>query len=291
MTAGADICVNSTHKLIAGMSQASMLHVREGRVDVGRVHSVLRLFLSTSPSCLLVASLDIARMQMATEGHEILTRTITLAENLRRQINGIPGMHCYGREIIGRPGVHDFDTTRLVFTARELGYSGYDIEQILRYEFNIQLELSDIFNVIALITIGHNEEMTQALADALNEIATTREYPANGVSKLDYYSKKNKKSRFELPDWPEMRMTPRDAFVAPQRTVPFRESTGLICGEIVTPYPPGIPILRPGDVITQQIIDYIILEIEEGAHIQGPVDHTVNTIRVVEENGRRNGRE
>jgi len=216
--------------------------------------------------------------------------TIALAENLRRQINGIPGMRCYGREIIGRPGVHDYDTTRLVFTARELGYSGYDIEQILRYEYNIQLELSDIFNVIALITIGHTEEMAQALADALYEIATTRKFPANGVSKLDRYSRKNKKDRFELPDWPVLRMSPRDAFVAPQKTVPFRESAGLICGEIVTPYPPGIPILRPGDEITQEIIDYIILEIEEGAHIQGPVDHTVNTIRVVEENGRGNDR-
>jgi arginine decarboxylase len=282
MIAGADICVNSTHKIIAGMSQASMLHVREGRVDVGRVHSVLRLFLSTSPSCLLVASLDIARMQMATEGEALLTKTICLAEALRTEINAIPGMRCYGRETIGRPGVFDFDPTRIVFTAKDLGYTGYDIEKILRYEFNIQLELSDIFNCIALITIGHDEEMTEHLVFALREIAGSESKYSRSMEKLKNYRNKSKK-RFELPDWPRTVMSPRDAFVAKQVTIPFRESSGRICGEIVTPYPPGIPILRPGDEITTEIIDYLNIELESGAHIQGPVDHTLDTIRIVEE--------
>ncbi|MHC9540016.1 MAG: aminotransferase class I/II-fold pyridoxal phosphate-dependent enzyme [Vulcanimicrobiota bacterium] len=282
MTAGADICVNSTHKLIAGMSQASMLHVKSERVDVGRVHSVLRLFLSTSPSCLLVASLDIARMQMMTEGYELLSKTIELSEYLRSRINEIPGMQCYGRETIGRPGVFDFDSTRIVFTAKDIGYTGYDIERILRYEYNIQLELSDIFNCIALVTIGHTEEMVEILADSLRDIACNRKYPASlaSLEKLTNYLKRGKK-RFEMPDWPPTRLTHRDAFVAPQETVPFDTSAGRICGEVVTPYPPGIPILRPGDEITPEIIDYLKIELEGGAHIQGPVDHTLHTIRVV----------
>ncbi|MDQ7822844.1 MAG: aminotransferase class V-fold PLP-dependent enzyme [Candidatus Eremiobacteraeota bacterium] len=284
LQAGADICVNSTHKIIAGMSQASMLHVRSGRVDVGRVHSVLRLFLSTSPSCLLVASLDVARKQMATEGKKLLTRTIALAAHLREEINTIPGMHCYGREIIGRPGVFDFDPTRIVFTARELGYTGYDMEKILRYDFNIQIELSDIFNNIALVTIGHNEGMIEALIRALREVSRTRKYPTS-MDKIEQYRSKQGK-RFELPDWPPSLMIPRDAFVAKQVTIPFNDSEGFICGELVTPYPPGIPILRPGDLITRQIIDYITIEVEGGAHIQGPVDYTMGTIRVVE-NGKR----
>lgn len=281
MTAGADICVNSTHKITTGMSQASMLHVRGNMVDVGRVHSVLRLFLSTSPSCLLVASLDIARMQMMTEGKKLLGNSIKLAQTLRFAINGIPGMKCYGKEVVGRPGVFDYDVTRVVFTAQELGYTGYEIEKILRYEFNIQLEMTDLFNCIALVTVGHNEEMIFALSDALNEIARTRKYSAS-MEKLDLKSKKRTKP-FELPDWPPSRMSPRDAFVAKQITVPFKESCGRICGEIVTPYPPGIPALRPGDEITQEIIEYLLIEIKGGAHIQGPVDPTVDTIRVVDE--------
>jgi arginine/lysine/ornithine decarboxylase len=279
MTAGADMCINSTHKLIAGMSQASMLHVRGDRVDPGRVHSVLRLFLSTSPSCLLVASLDVARMQMMTQGRELLDKTIRIAEHLRMEINRIPGLKCYGKEIIGRPGVFNFDPTRVVFTAKDLGYTGYDVEKILRYEFNIQIELSDIFNCIALITIGHDEEMVQRLIEALREMAASRKYPAS-MDKLHIYNNRDGK-RFELPDWPAMRMSPRDAFAAHQDTILFKNSAGRICGEVVTPYPPGIPILRPGDEITQDIIDYLNIELTVGAHIQGPVDHTLGTIRVV----------
>ncbi len=278
MEAGADIAINSTHKIISGMSQASMIHFKTKRIDQGRVHTVLRLFLSTSPSCLLVASLDVARMQMATEGRRLLTETIRLADYIRDSINGIPGLKCYGRELIGRPGVHDFDPTRIVFTARDIGYTGYDMERILRYDFNIQVELSDIFNNVALLTIGHDKGMADKLIDALRTIARERKYP-NSLDVLKQYSSKGK--RFELPDWPEHVMIPRDAFFAPYDTVDFDKSQGRICCEIVTPYPPGIPILRPGDLINDEIVRYVRAELAGGAHIQGPVDFDLRTIRVV----------
>ncbi|MCQ2736266.1 MAG: aminotransferase class I/II-fold pyridoxal phosphate-dependent enzyme [bacterium] len=277
--AGADIAINSTHKIISGMSQASMIHFKTDRIDQGRVHTVLRLFISTSPSCLLVSSLDVARMQMATEGKKLLTRTIELADYIRDSINAIPGMKCYGRELKGRPGVHDFDPTRIVFTAKEIGYTGYDMEKILRYDFNIQVELSDIFNNVALLTIGHDREMADRLINAIRQIASERKYP-NSIEKIRQYTEKKGK-RFELPDWPEHVMLPRDAFFAPYETVDFNKSVGRICCEIVTPYPPGIPILRPGDLITDEIVDYVNLELAGGAHIQGPVDFTLQTIRVV----------
>ncbi len=279
MQAGADIAINSTHKVLSGMSQAAMLHVKTDRIDPGRVHTALRLFLSTSPSCLLVASLDVARMQMATEGKKLLSKTIKLADYLRDNISLIPGMRCYGRELIGRPGVFDFDATKLVFSARDMGYTGYDMEKILRYDFNIQIELSDIFNNVALITIGHDEAIADSLIDAFKKIASSRRYPTS-LDVLSVYESKQSK-RFELPDWPETATTPREAFFAPQETVMFEDSGNRVCGEIVTPYPPGIPILRPGDLISEEIIEYIKIELAGGAHIQGPVDHTMRTIRVL----------
>ena len=281
MQAGADICINSTHKVISGMSQASMLHIKKDRVDPGRVHTALRLFLSTSPSCLLVASLDVARMQMATEGYKLLSKTITLADYIRDGIKNIFGIKTYGKELVGRKGVFGFDPTRLVFSARELGYTGYDIEQILRYDFNIQIELSDIFNNVALITIGHDEKMADLLLSALRKITSTKKYSQSFEMIAMYESKRGK--RFEIPDWAENVMTPRDAFFAAHETIDFIKSKNRICGEIVTPYPPGIPILRPGDLISEDIIEYIQIELEGGANIQGPVDPTMKTIRVVAE--------
>lgn len=282
MEAGADICVNSTHKLISGMSQASMLHVKGNRIDVGRVHSVLRLFLSTSPSCLIVASLDVARMQMATEGKKLLDNTIRLAEELRDGINALPGMRSYGKELIGRPGVFDYDVTRVVFTARDLGYTGYEMEKILRYNYNIQVELSDLFNCIALITIGHTEKEVQRLLEALKDISSERKVSTE-IQRLNLNHRARERP-FELPDWPPRRMSPRDAFVAGYRVIQFEQSKSEICAEMITPYPPGIPVLRPGEEITQQIIDYLLVELSAGARIQGPVDSSLKTIRVVDQN-------
>lgn len=277
--AGADLCINSTHKLAGSMCQASMIHVKGNRVDVGRLESVIRLFLSTSPSCLMVASLDMARMNLATRGREMLTQTLELAEWARREINKIPGLTTYGYEMVGRPGVHQFDGTKLTISARDLGYTGYEIEQIFRKQYNIQLEMSELFNVLALITIGHSREDVEKIINACRDVKNwNREHVM--LSKIQlFYQRKDRP--LELPDWPRQLMTPREAFVAEFETVPLKESAGRICNEMITPYPPGIPILRPGDEITENIVDYVTLEMEAGVHIQGPYDPTLKTIRVV----------
>lgn len=275
--AGADLAVNSTHKLLSALSQASMLHYRRGIVDQGRLEAVLRLFLSTSPSCLLIASLDVARMQMATEGEELLDRTISLAEELRGELNTIPGLSCWGREIVGRPGVHDLDPTKLTITARSLGYTGYEIEKIMRYRHSIQLELADLFNTIALITIGTTREEGRKLVDAFRVLAANPTgAPTNGCHNPFREHKKVK-----LPDWPPQRLTPREAFVAPHKVIPIREAQGMVSTELVTPYPPGIPIICPGEEISNDIIDYLFVEMEAGSRITGLADPDFNTIRVV----------
>jgi arginine decarboxylase len=277
--AGADLVVNSTHKLIGSMTQASMLHFQGNRIDRGRLESVIRLFLSTSPSCLLVASLDMARMNMAINGEKLLSNALDRAEYARRELNKIPGIRAYGYELVGRPGVHGFDGTKLTVTAHDLDFTGYEIEEILRTRYNLQFELSDLFNCLALITIGNDIEDVEKIISAFNEI-NTWERTATGFAKVKLFYKRKEKP-LELPDWPRQLMTPREAFIAPFETIPLKEAAGRICGELITPYPPGIPILRPGDEITPDIIDHVIVEIDAGVHIQGPVDPDLNTIRVV----------
>jgi len=277
--AGADMCINSTHKLVGSMCQASMIHLKGGRVDMGRLESTIRLFLSTSPSCLMVASLDMARMNLATRGRELLGRTLKISNEAREAIDSVAGLHTYGYNLVGRPGVHGFDGTKLNITARDLGYTGYEVEQILRKQYNLQMEMSELFNCLALITIGHTREDVQKIVKACEDVDNwDREHVVLSNIRLFY---KRKEKPLEMPDWPRQLMTPREAFVAPFETVELKGAIGRICNEMITPYPPGIPILRPGDEITEDIVDHIIVEIQAGVHIQGPMDPSLKTIRVV----------
>jgi arginine decarboxylase len=277
---GADACVNSTHKLLAGMSQASMLHACGQRIDRGRLRSTLRLFQSTSPSLVLLASLDVARMQMATAGKELLEEALALARDARARLNAIPGVYCMGTDQVGKPGVAGYDETRIVITVRDLGYTGYEAEEIMRLRSNVQVELADLFNVVALVTIGDTPHTIDRLVNAVHELADHR--PNNGeVAPSGILERRLQQGSYELPQIPEQVVTPREAFLADHVEIPFRNSAGKVCAEVVTPYPPGIPILCPGERITQDIIDYVRLELAAGVHMQGPADAKLRRIRVL----------
>ncbi len=157
-SAGADLCVNSTHKMLSAFSQCAMLHQKGERVRLDRLASVLKMFLSTSPNLPMVASLDVARKQMATEGERLLSRTIELAQAARNRINEIEGLYCFGEELRGRKGIFALDPTKITVTVTGLGYTGYEASEILRRRHNIQVELADLFNVVALFTIGTTED-------------------------------------------------------------------------------------------------------------------------------------
>jgi arginine decarboxylase len=278
-SAGADMCVNSTHKLIAGMSQAAMLHSSGPRVDQGRLRSTLRLLQSTSPLLLILASLDVARMQMATQGRKLLSQTLVLAREARVRLNAIPGVSCVGAELIGRPGIAGYDETRLVITVTELGYSGYEAGEVLRTRHDVQVELADLCNVVALVTIGDRREDVDRLVEAVAQLARDRgERQATPHAKRE----RGRKAGDGLPKIPEQVVTPREAFIADHVEIPFSQSAGRVCAEVVTPYPPGIPVLCPGERITQQTIEYLRLELAAGVHIQGPVDEELRTIRVLQ---------
>jgi arginine decarboxylase len=280
--AGADLCINSTHKMLSAFSQCAMLHQKGQRIRLDRLAMVLKMFLSTSPNLPMVASLDVARKQMATQGEALLTRTIELAQETRARINEIPGLYCFGEELRGRKGVYALDPTKIAVTVTGLGYTGYEASEILRRRHNIQVELADLFNLVALFTIGTTRDAAERLVQALREMARDdRELDMFAPSGI--LEQRLKRGNFRLPPVPPMRLRPREAFLAEAEFVRFRDSVGRICAETLTPYPPGIPVIAPGEEITPEIIDYVRLELKAGVRIQGPYDDKLRKVRVVKE--------
>ncbi len=271
MAAGIDLAVQSTHKIIGGMTQASMLHARKERIDLDRLSTVLRYLQTTSPSYILMASLDLARMQMATEGVKLLGRALELARWARIKIREIPGLRCANRTEIQAMsgGENDLDETKLTIDVRGWGVSGYQVSQRLNLEFGIQVEMADIDHVLVIVSIGDHRGDLERLVNAL--VALSRENHRQA-------------SRSPVPSMVFfdnlLRMTPREAFFAHHETVPLEDSTGLIASDIVTVYPPGVPLLIPGEEITAPVIDTLCRFRDSGATMDG-LDMTNRFIQVV----------
>lgn len=275
LEAGADLVVQSTHKIIAGMTQSSMFHVREGFIDVQRVRKVLQILQSTSPSYVLMASLDTARRQMALHGRELLAHALEISEWARKALNEIPGIYCFGKEKAGQPGIFDLDLTKLTINVSGLGVSGFDCIDLLNEEYNIQSEMATLTNILQIVTFANTREDMERLVNAMADIS--EKIHRNGIPE----QMKPLVQHTDLPDLPQAVLTPREAFYAKTERVPFSQSAGRICTEIVSPYPPGIPILVPGERITQELVDYLRLVNAHGGFINGPEDIRLNTIKVV----------
>lgn len=267
--AGADLVASSTHKLMGSMTQSSMLLVREGLVSAKAVKAVMNLTQTTSPSYVLLSSLDVARRQMAVRGREILDRVMELAFWVRREITQIEGLHLMGADVVDRYGCIGFDPTKITVNVTGLGISGYQMEQLLRSKYRIQVELSDLYNVIFIITVGDSKDTVNTLISVLKEIAA-----GSHMDKVVRYLP-------PLPAIPEQVISPREAFYQETKVVPIDESVGEISAEGIMAYPPGIPLICPGERITQDIIDYVRILKQENADLQGPEDLTVNTIKVL----------
>jgi arginine decarboxylase len=219
---------------------------------------------------------------MAVEGSALLSRTIELAEDTRRRLNEIDGVYCFGEERVGRPGVFDLDPTKITITVKDLGYTGYEAEEILRRRYNVQCELADLFNCLALFTIGTTQEAADRLVYGVKELAR-EDRPIDVFSPSGVLESRLKSGTYNLPAIPPIRMNPREAFLADTEFVDFKESPGRICAEVITPYPPGIPVISPGEEITREVVDYLRLEKRAGVRMQGPYDAELRTIRVVSE--------
>lgn len=268
MEVGADMSAVSLHKTCGSLTQSSALLLRSSIIKSDRVREVLNLTYTTSASYLLMCSLDIARKQLATAGSSIFSKTLEMARWARDRINGIEGMYAFGRELAGTPGCADFDETKLGVNVRGLGISGYMLEKKLRSRFNIQIELSDLYNILAVTGVGETMENMEALVKALDCIATETE-------KTDYGD------TVFIPDNPPLIVSPRDAFYGAKKTVPLEQSEGEIAGEMIMAYPPGIPVICLGERITADIIKYIKMLKEHKCELQGTADPFVNRIRVL----------
>jgi arginine decarboxylase len=272
MDAGADMCAQSTHKIIGALTQCSLLQVRAERINIHRVQQILCVLQTTSPSYILMASLDCARRQIAVHGKELLDKAIDLANYARSEINKIPGLYCFGNEILGNPGVYALDPTKITITCRDLGITGYELDMILSEKYHIQMELSDLYNTLAVGSFGDTKESIDALLNALRQISS------------EYYGKGKKKSDFiDIPSIPEQVQIPREAFNSQKTPVLLSKSIGMISGEFLMAYPPGIPILCPGERITQEIVDYVQKLKDTGLYVQGTEDPEVEYINVVKE--------
>lgn len=272
MQAGADLAATSVHKLGGSMTQSSILNMKGNLVSSKRVQSILSMLTTTSTSYLLLASLDVARKQLAINGKELIDRTISLAQSIRQQVNEIEHLHCVGEEILESKAAFDYDPTKLIISVKELGLSGFDVELWLREKYNIEVEMSDLYNILCIITPGDTEKEADILVHALKELSTER------------HSKPNKiEAQVLLPDIPVLALSPRDAFYAETELVPFDESEGRIIAEFIMVYPPGIPIFIPGEIITKDNLLYIKTNMEAGLPVQGPEDYDFKYLRVIKE--------
>jgi len=269
MEAGADLAASSTHKLAGSLTQSSMLFLKEGLVNPKKVKAVLNLTQTTSPSYILLSSLDVARKQIATKGEELIGRAVTLANWVREEFKKIPGIKLFGEDLVGQPGCYGFDPTKITINVRNLGMSGYEMEKILRSKYRIQVELSDLYNAMFLITLGDSWESVTYLVKCVKEIAGERSY--NNVIKICP----------PVPGIPLLSLSPREAFYSSTRVVNLQEAAGEISAEAIMAYPPGIPLICPGEVITQEIIDYVNILKQENADLQGTEDPNIDTIKVV----------
>jgi len=269
MAAGADLSAASTHKLAGSLTQSSILLLKEGLVDPKRVKAVLNLSQTTSPSYILLASIDVARKQMFFQGRAMLDRAIELARYARAEISAIDGLAVVGDEMLGQPGCYAWDSTKLTVDVRGLGMSGFEVETLLRHKYRIQVELADLYNVLFLFSIGDDRSMVDHLINSLRDIAASQ--TVKNVTKLPTY----------LPDTPEQVVSPQEAFYSDTRVVLLEEAEGEICAEMIMAYPPGIPIICPGEVITREIIEYVRVLKQEHCQLQGTEDPLMDKIKVL----------
>lgn len=272
MQAGADMAATSVHKLGGSLTQSSVLNVKEGLISTKRVQTILSMLTTTSTSYLLLASLDAARRRLAIEGEKLIDDALSLARSMREQINEIPNLYCVGAEILGSKATYDFDPTKLIISVKRLGITGHEAENWLRENYNIEVELSDLYNILCIVTPGDTEREADLLIRALSHLA-------------DVFEGTEAKIHTEvlLPDIPLLALSPRDAFYAETEIVSFEESAGRIIAEFVMVYPPGIPIFIPGEIITEENLTYIQKNQEAGLPVQGPEDFELKTLRVIKE--------
>ena len=268
MDAGADMASVSMHKSGGSLTQSSLL-LTSKNVSWEYVSQIINLMQTTSASYLLLSSLDISRRNLALRGKESFRKVREMAEYAREEINSIGGYYAYGREMVNGGSIYDFDVTKLSVYTRDIGLAGIEVYDLLRDEYDIQIEFGDISNILAYISIGDRIQDIERLVGALADIKRLYSKDSSQMLATEYIA-------------PKVLTTPQKAFYAPKVSLPIRETAGKICSEFVMCYPPGIPILAPGELITEEIIEYIMYAKEKGCSMQGTEDPNVERLNVLE---------
>ncbi len=267
MDAGADMAAISMHKTGGSLTQSSILLSGE-RVNADYVRQIINLTQTTSASYLLMTSLDTARKNLILNGKEIFNKTVNFAEYARSEINKLGGYYAYGKELIDGDAVYDFDMTKLSVYTKDIGLAGIEVYDILRDDYNIQIEFGDLGNILAIISAGDRGLEIERLISSLAEIKRIYSKDPTGMFDHEYIA-------------PDVILPPQKAFYSKKVMVSIKESLGQISGEFVMAYPPGIPIIAPGERVTAEIIDYIIYAKEKGCLLTGTEDMHVDNINVV----------
>ena len=269
MDAGADMAAISMHKSGGSLTQSSLLLCSDS-MPLGYVHQIINITQTTSASYLLLASLDISRRNLALRGREVVDKIIDLVAYARDEINAIGDYYAYGRELIDGAAVFDFDTTKLSIFTRPTGLAGIEVYDILRDDYDIQTEFGDIANLLAYVSVGDRPKDIERLVAALAEIRRNYRKDPSKTLKMEYID-------------PVVVCGPQDAFYAEKESLPIARSCGRICSEFVMCYPPGIPILAPGEQITEEILTYIRYAKKKGCQITGPEDMSIQYLNVMTE--------
>jgi arginine/lysine/ornithine decarboxylase len=258
MEAGADMASVSMHKSGGSLTQSSFL-LAGPNVQEGYVRQIINLTQTTSGSYLLMSSLDISRRNLALRGKEVFRQVCEIAEYARDEVNQIGGYYAFGKELINGDSVYDFDPIKLSIHTLDIGLAGIEVYDTLRDDYDIQIEFGDLGNVLAYLSIGDRLQEVERLVSALAEI----------------------RRRYQEYMEPEVAASPQEAFYADKESLPLMETEGRICSEFVMCYPPGIPIVAPGERITKDVLKYINYAKIKGCSMTGPADPDIRFLNVL----------
>ncbi len=273
MSLGADMSTVSIHKTGGSLTQSSVLLVNEGLISKEKVRSIVNLMQTTSASYLLLASLDLTRKNLVINGNKIWGELLLLCEKAKTKIRKIPGLSVISRDdYVNGKEIYDYDDTKLVVKVNELGLTGFEVYDLFKAKYNIQLELAETYVVLAITGPGDTEESLSLLVKAFENLS--REYygkrPSFRIPRADFFER------------PKTVIAPRDAFYGIKKSVPIQEASGEISGESIMIYPPGIPLVIPGERITDQIIEHYNFYVEQNCIIMND-DGNTNFIKVLGE--------
>ncbi len=249
---GADLVIQSAHKTLPALTQGAYLHVNGRQIDTRKLKNNLRMLQTSSPSYPVLCSLDIARAIMQERGDAMLTKLLEYIDEFNNLLGSLLNI-CVLTQNQLEEGIHD--PTRIVVQFK--GLCGYEAERILRERYSIQVEMSDLHNIVCIATVSDKRTFFKKLFLAVRDIANSSS------------SKKISSFTMPVPDIPKASISIEEASLMPQKGVGLKDAAGQISGEFITPYPPGIPLVVPGELITKEVVEYVYNVIYVGGKVNG----------------------